>query len=452
MSTRKAHSMASGWRAAAFASFLGACGTQYADPILGAATIADSGRAQDALPTAETGSALDAAVSNRTDGNVVSEADAPMILSGCERWTTSADCLADTAHGCSFQPNAVGCHIDDSTCAPGTCLGSDPFVRRFGATLQLHGAPFSFVGTVSWGISGDSSSSCRVTAYPTQDAALIRTFDDLADMRVSAFRVWAFQSYAGASGTDYSKFDKVVNSARQAGVRLIMVLENYWGDCTLGGQRNDTWFASGYRSPYAGYPLSLVDYVSGLVKHFRDEPAILAWEVMHEAAGDDFATLDAFGQDMASVIRAQDPNHLIALGFNNGDSPATSNVGEPSNYQQIHDHDGIDLVDVHDLNSPDVALTAGLTRDAAIAVALGKPAFAGASAVSLASTSPGDFQARADAMTNKLTAAFSAGYAGFLIYDYVPGWQSAHWEFDGRAADPLAGPQGVLAQNARINR
>ncbi len=57
-------------------------------------------------------------------------------------------------------------------------------------------------------------------------------------------------------------------------MRLILVLENHYADCTSGGARDDAWYASGYESPYGEYSLSYPEYVAGLVDHFRDEPTI----------------------------------------------------------------------------------------------------------------------------------------------------------------------------------
>jgi hypothetical protein len=301
-----------------------ACGTQYSDPIVS------------------------------TTDRAVPSSDDP-----CLGWQTETDCQADTAHGCSFVPNLVGCHADDPACSVGTCRGGDPFVRRTAETLWLHGAPYSFVGAVSWAVAG-TSGGCWTSNYPTPEAALQRTFDDLADMRAWALRLWAFQSYAGASGTDYTSFERVVTYARRAGVRLILVLENMWGDCTQGGQRDDAWFASGYRAPYGNYALSYRDYVRGLVDHFRSEPTILGWELVHEAQGSDFAALDSFAQDMSALVRATDPNYLISLGTDNGDSGATSRVGNPSNYQRLHAYPQIDWLDVHDFTGPEVALIASM--------------------------------------------------------------------------------------------
>ena len=73
------------------------------------------------------------------------------------------------------------------------------------------------------------------------------------------------------------------------------------------GVLDDTWFASGYKSPYGSYALSYRDYVAGLVAHFQSEPTIMAWELMHEASGEQFAALDAFAEDMTTLIRTPTP-------------------------------------------------------------------------------------------------------------------------------------------------
>jgi hypothetical protein len=85
---------------------------------------------------------------------------------------------------------------------------------------------------------------------------------------------------------------------------------------------------------------------------------------------------------------------------------------------------------------------------AAIASSLGKPIFAGATAVELVDSSAASFAQRAARVEAKLHAAFDAGYVGFLVYDYIPDWQDVTWSFDTRTEDPLAGPNGVFVRNA----
>ncbi len=405
---------------------LAACDTQFADPVWGAAGgLAGVG-------------GLSGAGANSASGGG-SGADP------CRQWTSADSCAADHAHGCSYQPNPVGC--DASQCAAASCQTGDPFVRRSGRELWLHDEPFRFLGANSWGIAWGSS--CQLSGFSDQDAGIKQAFLDLAAMHVSVLRIWAFQSYAGSSGSDYSSFDKIVNAARRAGVRLIFVLENNWGDCTKGGQRSDDWFRSGFASAYGGYALSYTDYVRGLVQHFRDEPDVLAWELIHEAGANDFSALDTFIAQASTLIRDNDPNHLIAAGINNGSTDASNNAGNPSNYQLLHTHPSVDLLDVHDFSSPDTPFTEGEFQDQAIAVSLDKPIFVGALAVSLKDTSASAFSQRGNQVGAKLDAAFANGFVGALIYDYNPNWGQAGTSFDARPEEPLAGPTGVLATRAR---
>ena len=165
----------------------------------------------------------------------------------CLRWTTYSDCQLDTLNGCSFRPNTVGCLSSVPKCTPGQCWGGVRLVSRIAQTLWLHAGPYRFVGAVSWGVAGWGQ-MCSYGALGSHDAVVTQTFDDMATMRANVLRVWAFQSYVSENGEafDFSRFDRVVVGARRAGVRLIPVLENYWKDCTEGGQKTDAWFSTGY--------------------------------------------------------------------------------------------------------------------------------------------------------------------------------------------------------------
>lgn len=367
----------------------------------------------------------------------------------CANWTSSPTCEADRAHGCSMQPNPTGCRANEPGCPSQTCQGGDPFIRRAGRSLWLHDKPFRFVGINAWGVAWGLSwapEECRYDAFATQDEALAQTFDALLAMGVSVARIWAFQSFAGTTGTDYSKLEKVVQYARRAGVRLILVLENMWKDCTQGDQRTDAWFKTGYAERYGLYSLSFPDYVQGLVTHFRDEPVVMAWEIMHEAGANDFAALDGFVVQMSTVIRQRDPNHLIMAGVNDGDSLATSRDGSPSNYASLHAHATIDLVDIHDFNVAGDSLGPSALGAQVIADSLGKPSVLGSLAVQLEDTSPTAFLQRASRISRKVDSAREHGFQGILVYDYVPGWQVPGTAFDARSEEPLAGAGGIIAK------
>ena len=327
-------------------------------------------------------------------------------------------CALDLA-GCTLQPNPTGCVSSDPTCGVGKCAGGDPYVRPVGGALSLHNEPFVFIGTVSWGIAW-ADNGCKVSAYASQEEALAEIFDDLATMHVSVLRFWAFQSFAGPSGTDFSHFDRLRDKARSAGVRLIPVLENMHSDCSS-GTRDDAWFGGGYLRPYGNYALSYQTYVERLVTHFSNEPTIMAWELMHEASGTQFAPLEAFTADMASLVRRLDQNHLLALGLD-VPSPATSLSGDPSYYFRLQDRPEINLVDVHDFDAPNEAMPANSAQSASIAHALGKPVFIGAAAVKVSDASPASLTLRAGQIERKLSSALAANFRGFLVYDFVPSW------------------------------
>ncbi|MFZ5895146.1 MAG: cellulase family glycosylhydrolase [Myxococcota bacterium] len=364
----------------------------------------------------------------------------------CAAWTSEEDCRADMQNSCSVQPNRVGCVSEDPNCPAISCTNGDPFVRRTGPALSLRNQPYRFAGTNSWGAAW-APDGCKISELPDGESAATRIFDDMATLGVGVLRVWAFQSYAGSSGVEYSAFSRLVTHARRAGVRLIFVLENQHPDCTRGG-RNDDWFKSGYLAPYNGYELSYSEYVERLVEHFQNEPTILAWELLHEAGSEDFASLDAFVRQMTTLIRVHDPNHLIAIGVNNGYSRATNNQGTNSNYAQLHTHSTVDLVDVHDFGAADQALTDFERTSYEIARTLGKPIFIGAMAAELEDQSSAALSRRAARFSAKLDAAYDHGFVGALVYDYYPDWRIPGYSFDLRASDPLGSPNGILEQAA----
>ena len=399
--------------AALLACTLAGCATQYADPVRAAGGAGGAG------------------------GGAGSGTDP------CSHWGTETECVKDTANDCSVQPNEVGCLLDDASCVAWTCASGDPFVSRSGPDLFLKARPFRFVGANAWGVAGRNG-NCQYSGFPSQQEALPQVFGALAEMRVQVLRVWAFQSFCGASGTDYSALDLVVRYARSAGVRLIFVLENMHDDCSQ-GKRDDSWFQAGYREPYGNYALSFPDYTRGVVTHLRDEPTVLAWEIMHEAGGNDPAAMLDFATKMTALVRSNDMNHLIILGTDNGSSPATQIDGSPAPFTTLQALDTVDLVDTHDFSAENSAMPAAEQASCAVAQSLNKPCFVGASAVRLIDASAPSFSVRASQVSSKAQAALDAGFAGYLVYAFTPGWQTVGFDFDARANEPLAGPGGTLA-------
>src|SRR5262249_10101852 len=108
-------------------------------------------------------------------------------------------------------------------------------------------------------------------------------FATLSAHGVKVVRFWAFQRSCGPGGNDFAKFDALVAAARRHDILLMPVLENHWPHCTFDTKKVKPrqWYESGWRAIQLG-PLSYQDYVRAIGEHFRNEPQILAWQLVNE--------------------------------------------------------------------------------------------------------------------------------------------------------------------------
>ena len=226
----------------------------------------------------------------------------------------------------------------------------DGFVTRTGTTLSLCGQPFQVFG----------GNLYYVQSYSVYEAGNLRTvadgFDDAVRMSLSVVRTWAFNDSAdtndtatirSAPGTYLEKglvgLDTAVAEAKKRGIRLIMTLTNYW-DAYGGFPRYAKWAGAsgpddfytnetmqGYLKDYATMLAKRVNTLTGIA--YRDEPAILAWEIANEMrcksctdAGAPTAAIDS----LSKFLKALFPNHLIADG-GEGFDDTPSNWGPLSN-------------------------------------------------------------------------------------------------------------------------
>jgi hypothetical protein len=124
----------------------------------------------------------------------------------------------------------------------------------------------------------------------------------------------------------------VLAEARTRGLRVIVTLANYWDD--FGGVREYlTWAhlpTSGYdardrffsdekvRAFYRAHLARLLDRVNSVNGvRYADDPTIFAWELMNESQVASTAGATArrsWIDEMASFIKARDPNHLVTPG------------------------------------------------------------------------------------------------------------------------------------------
>ncbi|RSL89287.1 putative mannan endo-1,4-beta-mannosidase C [Fusarium floridanum] len=143
-----------------------------------------------------------------------------------------------------------------------------------------------------------------------------------------------FQTWEnGKSTINVERFDRVVNAASKAGVKLIVALTNNWADyggmdvytVNLGGKYHDDF----YRLPQI--KKAYKRYVKTMVNRYKNSPAIMAWELGNEPrCGADGVRnlprsenctpklLSDWVEEMSAYIKSLDPYHLVTWGGEGG--------------------------------------------------------------------------------------------------------------------------------------
>lgn len=326
-------------------------------------------------------------------------------------------------------PPRNGCVQSDQTF--GT-LAESPFVERSGESLTLEGDPYRFTGLNIY--NANSRGECW---YAMSDGSVLDEALDAIGPGKEAFRSWFFESLATTNGErDWSGFDHTLSVARSHGVKVIATLTNQWGDCEDGTYKDEGWYAGGYAS--------YRDWVAEVVARYRNEPAILAWQLVNEAEvkpSRDAAqcsegaaeTLEAFAADLSAVVKSIDPNHLVSLGTIGGGQCGTQNA----EYQDVHEVSTVDLCEYHDYQPGAIPGDQfnGLQVRIDQCAELDKPLIIGEAGIRPSDVG-GTLQDRADAFDAKLAARAAAGVDGELVWAWSS-LGSTLTDFDVGPDDPL---------------
>ncbi len=215
-----------------------------------------------------------------------------------------------------------------------------PFIRVVGTRFLEGEKPFYFVGA-----------NLNVMHEPHARAKAAQTVAAAARDGLQVVRLWALgeglpdapawlrEHYlfrAGPRGWQEDAFrhlDRVLAEAGRRGLRVMVTLSNSWAD--YGGIPMYLRWAGhvdvesyGYSDRFFSDPrckawfldhlrrvVGRVNSVTGV--RYRDDPTILAWELQNEMNGTPEAApaRERWVQEMASAIRALDPNHLIVPGL-----------------------------------------------------------------------------------------------------------------------------------------
>jgi endo-1,4-beta-mannosidase len=276
-------------------------------------------------------------------------------------------------------------------------------------SLTIGAKPFRAVGfDMPWLNSNCNGNNAR---YPT---SVLRS--SLAALKgTNTLRAWFFQRAATANaGTpqatrDWSGFDESLKLAHGAGLKVIVTLSDYWDSCDS-GTRGPEWFAGGYADA-SSEPLgttSYRQYVADVVARYKSDTTILAWQLMNEpdvCADGGQATLVSWANDMTSLVRSIDPNHLVDVGSTGGCTTTS-----PDDYATIEQATSDDLCERHIYNSDPMAY--GLAGTIATCSGLGKPVYVGEVGFSASASD------RVALMQTKLDAEFAAGVAGEVWWAY----------------------------------
>ncbi|ACL61603.1 glycoside hydrolase 5 family protein [Methylobacterium nodulans] len=241
-----------------------------------------------------------------------------------------------------------------------TPASADPFVRTAGTKFILRGKPFFVAGAnnhyLPWG------SEEEVTQVLDDAVALgantIRTLlgPVIGSPDGSTPTIWNWKSKAtsynlGVNGTyllywdarerqmgindgpnGLQKIDFLIAEAGKRNLKLIIAFLDFW-DYTGGAQQMRAWYKSNDKSTFffsdsrtkrdyktwVSYVLNRVNSLTGVA--YRDDPTIMAWDLMNEGNATPESLRLAWTAEMSAYVKALDPNHLVSSGNANVTSP-----------------------------------------------------------------------------------------------------------------------------------
>ena len=240
-------------------------------------------------------------------------------------------------------------------------------------------------------------------------AVVEEVFREAAALGVRAIRTNAFNDDPAKAGDSAMQvaplvydeialrgLDLVLARARAHGVRLVLPLGNHW-DAYGGARQYVAW--AGLPVPRTGDPrfysapevvdhyrahvialLSRVNTLDGI--RYGEHPAVLAWELLNEPRGngldDAGLAMRAWVDDLAAVVKALAPGHLVGTGEEGFEEPGSSFALDTASpwvdYASVHLYPEAWGIDPGDVAAFGAAWIAG---HAHVARALGKPLLLG---------------------------------------------------------------------------
>lgn len=247
--------------------------------------------------------------------------------------------------------------------ATAAAAAPNPFVRVEGTGFAVDGKPYRYVGANFWyglNLASRGSGGDR--------ARLSRELDRMAALGVKNLRVMAasegpdtepdrmkpaLQTSPGVYNPDVlDGLDYLIAQMGRRDMHAVMVLNNMWW-WSGGMAQYENWFGGG-PIPYAGAEHSWDEFQAYSVKFYsnpraieayrnhirflinrknpytgrlyRDEPAIMSWELANEPAGvNAVAAFQVWLRTSAAFIKSLDTNHLVTTGCVGGQDSGSGN-------------------------------------------------------------------------------------------------------------------------------
>ncbi|XVE56080.1 hypothetical protein DITRI_Ditri03aG0208400 [Diplodiscus trichospermus] len=250
----------------------------------------------------------------------------------------------------------------------------DGFVKTKGVQLMLNGSPFYANGFNAYWLmymASDSSQRNKVSS----------AFEQAKQHGLNIARTWAFSDggdiplqYSPGSYNEqmFQGLDFVVSEAKRYGIKLVLSFVNNYDQ--FGGKKqyvnwarnqgqsiasDDDFFTNSVMKEYYKNHIKAVltrqNSLTGVA--YKDEPTIIAWELMNEPrclSDPSGRTMQAWITEMASHVKSIDGNHLLEAGLEGFYGPSSSQKQQYNpNFQVGTDFiannqiPGIDFATVH---------------------------------------------------------------------------------------------------------
>ena len=295
-------------------------------------------------------------------------ASAPFTVTGSTAPTTTTTVAPTTTTTVAPTTTTTVAPTTTTTIAPPAPGGS--FVGRSGTSLTLDGVPRRFTGVNAYHLASDFTFNYGCGDNNSQ-TDLDTFFSSLRP--VSVVRIWGFQHLAYNKNTgaiDFTRIDRVVQTAERYGHKLIISLANQTGNCDTPSYKDEAWYAGGYRQVFNGgtynggasgpsTPLSFWDYLHQIVPRYANSPAVAIWQPVNEprnavinpdgtqtCTSTAASTLRQFFDVVGSEIHRLAPRQLVGSAV-----IGQGNCGaKGSEYAFLHASPGIDVGSYHDYN------------------------------------------------------------------------------------------------------